>query len=56
MCSSDLRAGLDGYLAKFNDLVRSDVAAFNRTAQERAAPILVAGQPVEVKEVKVVSR
>jgi photosystem II stability/assembly factor-like uncharacterized protein len=52
----ELRAGLDGYLAKFNDLVRSDVAAFNKTAQERAAPILVAGQPVEVKEVKVVSR
>jgi len=52
----ELRATLDGYLARFNELVRSDVALFNKTAQERQAPILVAGQPVEVKEVKVVSR
>jgi hypothetical protein len=52
----ELRAALDGHLAKFNELVRGDVAAFNKTAQERQAPILVAGQPVEVKEVKVVSR
>ncbi len=52
----ELRAALDGYLARFNELVRSDVALFNKTAQERQAPILVAGQPVEVKEVKVVSR
>ena len=52
----ELRAALDGYLAKFNELVRSDVAAFNKTAQERQTPILVAGQPVEVRDVKVVSR
>jgi photosystem II stability/assembly factor-like uncharacterized protein len=52
----ELRTTLDGYLARFNELVRSDVALFNKTAQERQAPILVAGQPVEVKEVKVVSR
>ena len=52
----ELRATLDGYLARFNELVRSEVALFNKTAQERQAPILVAGQPVEVKEVKVVSR
>ncbi|HET7296722.1 MAG TPA: hypothetical protein VFI66_06240, partial [Gemmatimonadales bacterium] len=52
----ELRAALDGYLARFNDLVRSDVALFNKTAQERQAPILIAGQPVEVKEVRVVSR
>ncbi|HEV2750806.1 MAG TPA: hypothetical protein VGV12_09825 [Gemmatimonadales bacterium] len=52
----ELRTALDGYLVRFNDLVRTDVAAFNKTAQERQAPILVAGQPVEVKEVKVVSR
>jgi photosystem II stability/assembly factor-like uncharacterized protein len=52
----ELRAGLDRYLARFNELVRSDVAAFNKMAQERQTPILVAGQPVEVKDVKVVTR
>jgi hypothetical protein len=52
----ELRAALDDYLAKFNELVRSDVALFNKTAQERRAPVLVAGDPIEVKEVKVVSR
>ena len=52
----ELRAALDGYLAKFNDLIRTDVAGFNKTAEERRAPILVAGEPIEVKEVKVVSR
>jgi len=52
----ELRAALDGYLAKFNDLVRTDVAGFNKTAEERRAPVLVAGGPIEVKEVKIVSR
>jgi photosystem II stability/assembly factor-like uncharacterized protein len=52
----ELRAALADYLAKFNDLVRADVAAFNKTAQERQAPILVSGQPIEVREVRVVSR
>src|SRR5207247_6675990 len=52
----ELRTELDGYLAKFNDLLQTDVAAFNKTAAERQAPILVAGRPIEVKEVKIVSR
>ena len=52
----ELRAALDGYIAKFNDLVRTDVAGFNKTAEERRAPVLVAGAPIEVKEVKIVSR
>ena len=52
----ELRAALDGYIAKFNDLLRTDVAGFNKTAEERRAPMLVAGAPIEVKEVKVVSR
>ena len=52
----ELRAALDGYIAKFNDLVRTDVAGFNKTAQERRTPVLVAGAPIEVKEVKIVSR
>ena len=56
MITPKLRAVLDGYLAKFNDLIRTDVAGFNKTAEERRAPILVAGEPIEVKEVKVVSR
>ena len=52
----ELRAALDGYIAKFNDLLRTDVAGFNKTAEDRRAPILVAGAAIEVKEVKVVSR
>jgi len=52
----ELRAALDGYIARFNDLLRTDVAGFNKTAEERRAPVLVAGAPIEVKEVKVVSR
>src|SRR2546425_11651696 len=43
----ELRAALADYLAKFNDLVRTDVAAFNKTAQEHGAPVLVAGGAVE---------
>jgi len=52
----ELRTALDGYLVRFNDLVRTDVAAFNKTAQERQAPILISGLPIEVREVKIVSR
>src|SRR5437588_788620 len=52
----ELRATLDDYLARFNALVRTDVAGFNKTAEERRAPVLVAGEPIEVKVVKVVSR
>jgi hypothetical protein len=47
----ELRTQLDAYLARFNELLRTDVAAFNKTAQDRQAPILVAGQPIEVKTV-----
>src|SRR5205823_6878679 len=52
----ELRAQLDAYLTRFNELLRTDVAGFNKTAEERRAPILVAGEPIEVKVVKVVSR
>jgi len=52
----ELRTALADYVAKFNELIRSDVAAFNKTAQERQLPILVSGQPIEVREVRVVSR
>jgi len=47
----DLRAQLDGYLARFNDLLRADVAAFNKAALGAEAPTLVAGAPLEVKPV-----
>src|SRR2546428_14116536 len=47
----ELRAGLADYVAKFNELLRTDVAAFNKTAQERGAPGLVAGAPGGVKAV-----
>src|SRR3989441_2144180 len=47
----DLRAQLDGYLARFNDLLRTDVAAFNKAALGAEAPTLVAGAPLEVKPV-----
>ena len=52
----ELRAQLDQYLTRFNEILRTDVAAFNRTAQERQTPVLVAGEPIAVKEVRVVSR
>src|SRR3989475_11695705 len=41
----DLRAQLDGYLARFNELLRTDVAAFNKAALGAEAPTLVAGGP-----------
>ena len=50
---TELRAALADYVAKFNELVRTDVAVFNKTAQEHGAPVLVAGAPVEVKAVAV---
>ncbi len=49
----ELRASLDDYLAKFNELVRTDVAAFNKTAQDHGTPVLVAGAPVAVRAVAV---
>jgi len=49
----ELRAQLDAYLTRFNELLRTDVAAFNKTAQDHSAPVLVAGAPVEVKAVAV---
>jgi photosystem II stability/assembly factor-like uncharacterized protein len=47
----ELRAQLDGYLGRFNDLLRTDVAAFNKAALDARTPMLVAGSPVEVKPV-----
>lgn len=47
----ELRGELDMHLARFNELLRTDVAAFNKVAQDRQAPVLVAGRPIEVKTV-----
>src|SRR5437867_3301922 len=47
----ELRAQLDAYLTRFNELLRTDVAAFNKTAQDHGTPVLVAGAPVEMKAV-----
>src|SRR5213079_2478802 len=52
----ELRAVLADDVAKFNELLRTDVAAFNKTAQERQVPILVSGRPIEGSEVRVASR
>ena len=46
-----LRGELDGYLAKFNALLGTDVVAFNRTAVEHHAPTLVGGEPVQTRAV-----
>jgi photosystem II stability/assembly factor-like uncharacterized protein len=39
-------------LSKFNSIVSADVAAFNKTAAEKGAPTLFAGEPVKVEEAK----
>jgi hypothetical protein len=49
----ELRAQLDAYLTRFNELLRTDVAAFNKTAQDHGTPVLVAGAPVAVRAVAV---
>ncbi len=43
------RKQLDGYLAEFNDLVKNDVAAFNKAASQQGASTLFAGDPIPVK-------
>jgi hypothetical protein len=40
---------LDAYLAEFNELLRTDVAAFNKMALEKGANTLFAGGPIELK-------
>ncbi len=41
---------LDAFLADFNELVRTDVPAFNKLALEKGASTLFAGGPIEPKE------
>ena len=46
-----LHTELDGYLAKFNQLLGTDVAAFNKVALDHHAPTLVGGEPVQTRAV-----
>jgi hypothetical protein len=46
-----LRPELDAYLARFNEILKTDVAQFNQAAQAAGAPTLVAGQAIEVQPV-----
>ena len=41
---------LDAFLAEFNEVLRTDVAAFNKLALEKGAGTLFAGNPIELKE------
>lgn len=43
---------LDEQLKKFNDLLKTDVAEYNKAAVEAGAPSVFAGPPVEVKAAK----
>ncbi len=46
---AEVRKLLDGYLAEFNDMLKTDVANFNKLASEKGANTLFAGAPVEIK-------
>jgi photosystem II stability/assembly factor-like uncharacterized protein len=50
--AKELYAKLDEQLKKFNDLLKTEVADYNKAAQEAGAPTVFAGEPVEVKAVK----
>ncbi|HKA35565.1 MAG TPA: hypothetical protein VKH43_02015, partial [Thermoanaerobaculia bacterium] len=43
------RKTLDGYLAQYNEIAKTDVPAFNKTAAEQGAPTLYAGDPIQVQ-------
>ncbi|HEX7940881.1 MAG TPA: hypothetical protein VF488_03720, partial [Gemmatimonadaceae bacterium] len=47
---AQLGTQLDGYLARYRELVKTDVSAFNQIARSHDAPGLVAGAPVDVKK------
>jgi hypothetical protein len=46
---ANARKELDGYLAQFNEIVKTDVPDFNKLAFEKGANTLFAGGPVELK-------
>ena len=50
--AKELYAQLDEQLKKFNDLLKTDVADYNKAAQDASAPTVFAGESIEVKAVK----
>ena len=47
--AEELRKELDAYLAKFNALLKGDVAAYNKAAYAAGAPTLASGDAITVK-------
>jgi hypothetical protein len=47
----ELRTQLDAVLARFNTLLGTDVAQFNKVAQDHQAPFLVGGDPIRIRPV-----
>jgi hypothetical protein len=47
--ATELRKDLDAHLKAINDLLATDVAAFNKTSTEHGASTLFTGKPVEIK-------
>ena len=47
--AESLRKELDAYLAKYNALLKGDVAAYNKDAYAAGAPTLPSGDPISVK-------
>jgi photosystem II stability/assembly factor-like uncharacterized protein len=43
------RKQLDGYLAQFNEIAKTEIPAFNKTAAEQGVPTLFAGDPLQVQ-------
>jgi hypothetical protein len=43
------RKQLDGYLAQFNEIAKTEIPAFNKTAAEQGVPTLFAGDPIQVQ-------
>ena len=50
--ANGLYAQLGEQLSKFNELLKTDVAQYNKAAEQAGAPSVFAGTPVEVKEPK----
>ena len=46
----ELEKQLNDYLKKYNELIQSDIAAYNKAAFEACAPTLFAGEPIAVKK------
>ena len=43
------RKQLDAYLAQFNELAKTEIPAFNKTAAEHGVPTLFAGDPIQIQ-------